>query len=152
MTDNKRMREGGDRCCRASKELDEDGKHGGHSREISREEYRGGYDPGFLTGGYGYRRTGEERDGCGGDARADDLGGYDREISRGKYRGAMIPASLVKLFAAAPTARQSPTNDANKPWERNTSPYSMEWNHDWFNRSRLSTPTDFHQTYRATNI
>ena len=30
---------------------------------------------------------------------------------------AMTPASLVELFAAAPTARQSPINDANKPWE-----------------------------------
>ena len=76
MTDNERMREGG------------------YGREISREEYRGGYDPGFLTGGDGYRRTGKDRDGYGGDARADELDGYTREISRGTYRGGYDPGFL----------------------------------------------------------
>jgi hypothetical protein len=94
MTDTVSMKEGGDRCCRASKELDEAGKQGGYSREIPREEYRGGYDPGFLTGGDGYRRTGKDRDGYGGDARADELGDYDRDISRGKYRGGYDPGFL----------------------------------------------------------
>ena len=94
MTDTVSMRAGGDRCCRASEEYDEAVKSGGYGREISREEYRGGYDPGFLTGGDGYRRTGKDRDGYGGAARADELGGYDREISRGKYRGGYDPGFL----------------------------------------------------------
>ena len=134
MTDNKRMREGG------------------YGREVSREEYRGGYDPGFLTGGDGYRRTGRDRADT---AATSSLTSWAVTIERypaGSTGVAMTPASLVELFAAAPTVRQRLINDANKPWELNTSPYSMEWNHDWFNRSRLSTPTNFHQTYRATNI
>ena len=76
MTDNERMRKAG------------------YDWGISREKYRGGYDPGFLTGGDGYRRTGEDRDGYDGGARADELGGYDREISRGKYRGGYDPGFL----------------------------------------------------------
>lgn len=76
MTDNEKMRKAG------------------YDRGISREEYGGGYDPGFLTGGNGYRRTGEGRDGYDGGARADELGGYDREISRGKYRGGYDPGFL----------------------------------------------------------
>ena len=76
MTDNKRMRESG------------------YGRGISREESRGGYDPGFLTGGDGYRRTGRDRAGYDGDTLANRLGRYDREISRGKYRGGYDPGFL----------------------------------------------------------
>ena len=57
MTDNERH-ERRRIAAGASKEGDEAGEQGGYDREISREEYRGGYDPGFLTGGDGYRRTG----------------------------------------------------------------------------------------------
>ena len=71
------------------------GEQGGYDRESSREEYRGGYDPGFLAGGDGYHRTGKDRDGYGGDARADEQGGYDREISRGEYRGGYDPGFLA---------------------------------------------------------
>ena len=39
------------------------GEQGGYDRESSREEYKGGYDPGFLAGGDGYRRTGKDRGG-----------------------------------------------------------------------------------------
>ena len=94
MTDTVSIRESGDRCCRASKNRNEAGKQGSYGREVSREEYRGGYDPGFLTGGDGYRRTGEDRDGYGGDARADKMVGYGRDISRGKYRGGYDPGFL----------------------------------------------------------
>jgi hypothetical protein len=94
MTGTVSMREGSDCCCRTSKEHGEAGKQGSYGREMSREEYRGGYDPGFLTGGDGYRRTGKDRVGYGGDARADELGGYDRETSRGKYRGGYDPGFL----------------------------------------------------------
>ena len=73
MTDNERMRKAG------------------YDRGISREEYRGGYDPGFLTGGDGYRRTRRNRAGYGGDALIERLGRYDRELSRGKYRGGYDP-------------------------------------------------------------
>jgi hypothetical protein len=76
MTDNERMRKAG------------------YDLGIFREEYRGGYDPGFLTGGDGYRRTVRDRAGYGGNALADELGGYDREISRGKYRGGYDPGFL----------------------------------------------------------
>jgi hypothetical protein len=76
MTDNERMRKAG------------------YDLGISREEYRGGYDPGFLTGGDGYRRTGRDRARYGGNVLADELGGYDREISRGKYRGGYDPGFL----------------------------------------------------------
>ena len=76
MTDNESMREGG------------------YGREISREEYRGGYDPGFLTGGDGYRRMGKGRNGYCGGVRSDQLGGYDRERFRGKYRGGYDPGFL----------------------------------------------------------
>jgi len=96
MTDNESMREGEDRYCGAGKNRDEAGEQGGYSREACPEEYRGGYDPGFLTGGDGdgYRRMGKGRNGYCGGVRSDQLGGYDRERFRGKYRGGYDPGFL----------------------------------------------------------
>ena len=56
MTDNESTREDRDRYRRTSKDRDEyggdahAGEQGGYDRESSREEYKGGYDPGFLAG------------------------------------------------------------------------------------------------------
>jgi hypothetical protein len=56
MTNNERMREDWDRYHRTSRDRDEccgdahGGEQGGYGWESSREEYKGGYDPGFLAG------------------------------------------------------------------------------------------------------
>ena len=71
------------------------GEQGGYERESSPEEYKGGYDPGFLAGGNGYRRTGKDRDEYGGDAHAGEQGGYDRESSREEYKGGYDPGFLA---------------------------------------------------------
>jgi hypothetical protein len=68
---------------------------GDYDRESSREEYKGGYDPGFLAGGDGYHRTGKDRDEHGGDAHAGEQGGYDRESSREEYKGGYDPGFLA---------------------------------------------------------
>jgi hypothetical protein len=95
MTYSESMREDQGRYWRTSKNLDErSGEQDDCNREISREEYKGGYDPGFLAGGDGYHRTGKNHDGYGGGARTAELGGYCREISRGKYRGGYDPGFL----------------------------------------------------------
>jgi hypothetical protein len=51
MTYSESMREGQGRYWRTSKNLDErSGEQDDCNQEISREEYKGGYDPGFLAG------------------------------------------------------------------------------------------------------